>query len=213
MKVVAIVPIKLNNERLPNKNIKEFDNGQPLCSFLLNTLNSVKNIDETYVYCSDELIKNYIPEGVKYLERSDALDTSKTSMTDILKAFIKEVDADIYVLSHVTSPFLKPESLYAAIEKVKTSEFDSAFSVEELHEFLWSDNEPNYDIQNIPRTQDLNPVYKETSGFYIFEKDIMKTHSRRIGFKPYLKTVSSIEGIDIDDKEDFDIANVVMNAN
>lgn len=42
MKVVAVVPIKLNNERLKNKNIKKFDNGEPLCTYLLNTLKKVK---------------------------------------------------------------------------------------------------------------------------------------------------------------------------
>ena len=40
MKTIAIVPIKLNNERLPNKNIKPFDNGAPLCHYIFETLNA-----------------------------------------------------------------------------------------------------------------------------------------------------------------------------
>jgi len=35
MKTVAVVPMKLNNSRLPNKNIKEFTNGKPLCHYIL----------------------------------------------------------------------------------------------------------------------------------------------------------------------------------
>lgn len=30
MKTVAVVPVKMNNERLPGKNTKCFDNGEPL---------------------------------------------------------------------------------------------------------------------------------------------------------------------------------------
>ena len=42
MKTVAIIPMKLNNERLPNKNTKELKNGKPLCSYILNTITKVK---------------------------------------------------------------------------------------------------------------------------------------------------------------------------
>ena len=70
MKTVAVVPMKMNSTRLPNKNIKAFDNGEPLCTYVLNTLLQVKNLDEIYVYCSDESIQEYLPTGIKYLTRS-----------------------------------------------------------------------------------------------------------------------------------------------
>ena len=34
MKVVAMIPIKLNNERVPGKNIKKFSDGTPLMSLI-----------------------------------------------------------------------------------------------------------------------------------------------------------------------------------
>ena len=54
MKVVALVPMKLNNRRLPNKNTKPFTNGKPLCHYILSTLLKVKEIDEIYVYTINE---------------------------------------------------------------------------------------------------------------------------------------------------------------
>lgn len=42
MKIVAIVPMKLNNTRLPQKNTKSFTNGKPLCYYILNTLLKIK---------------------------------------------------------------------------------------------------------------------------------------------------------------------------
>lgn len=212
MKVVAVVPMKLNNERLPNKNIKKFYNGDYLCTYVLNNLLDVKNIDEVYVYCSDESIKEYIPNESIYLKRSKSLDTNTTSMNEVLKSFANSVDADIYILCHATAPFISTNSISEGLEKVLSEEYDSSLSVVKMQEFLWKDNIPfNYDLSNIPRTQDLEPMYKETSGFYIFNKNTIINHDRRIGNNPYLKEVSLIEAIDIDDIDDFVIANAIFN--
>ncbi|WP_053983022.1 acylneuraminate cytidylyltransferase family protein [Niameybacter massiliensis] len=210
MKTVAVVPMKLNNERLPNKNTKAFHNGKPLCHYILSTLLEVKGIDEVYVYCSNAKIKKYIPNGVKYLSRKQSLDTASTKMNEVLKCFAQDVDADIYLMTHATSPFIASKSIEIALELVKTGKYDSALAVQRIQEFIWKDNRPfNYDLANIPRTQDLESLYSETSGFYIYNKEIILEHNRRIGFKPYLKEVSKIEAVDIDEPEDFQIANAI----
>ena len=210
MKVVAIIPIKLNNERLPNKNTKLFSNGKPLCSYIFDTLLKVEKIDEIYIYCSNPKIKEYLPEGITFLRRNQHLDSDTTSMNQVLKEFLDEVDADIYVLSHATSPFIKADTISSALEKVISSGYDSALAVSKLQEFLWRDNKPsNYNLEKIPRTQDLPEMYYETSGFYIFRKIVLQEFGRRIGFKPFLQEVSKIEAIDIDELEDFMIANAV----
>ena len=212
MKIVAVVPMKLNNERLPGKNTKKFDNGEPLCCYILNTLLNSKYIDEVYVYCSNESIKEFLPKGVKFLKRSTNFDTSTTSMNQILSAFSNVINADIYVLSHATSPFVKIDSIDEALEQVIYHNYDSAFAVKKIQDFLWKDGKPfNYDLTNIPRTQDLPIMYSETSGFYIFKNDIITKYNRRIGFNPYIKEASEIESIDIDEEQDFKIANAIFN--
>lgn len=106
-KVTAVVPMKLNNRRLPQKNTKSFTNGKPLCYYILSTLLKIDGIDDVYVYCSNPDIREFIPEGVKYLKRSESLDTDSTKMNDVLKSFAMEVDSDIYVMTHTTAPFVK----------------------------------------------------------------------------------------------------------
>lgn len=208
MKTVAVIPMKLNNERLPKKNTKMFKNGRPLCSYIFNTLRKVKNIDNIYVFCSDESIKEYLPNNIVFLKRSEDLNKNTTTMNEVLKAFANVVDADIYVLAHTTAPFVNYESFEKCIDKVKNEDYDSAFSVKKIQEFLWMNGKPlNYELENIPRTQDLPTIYSETCGFYIFKKDVLEKYNRRIGKKPYLHEVNSIEAIDIDDSFDFDIAD------
>jgi CMP-N-acetylneuraminic acid synthetase len=212
MKIIAVVPMKLNNERLANKNTKPFEKGKPLCSYILETLIKVNEIDEIYVYCSNPKIQEFIPKGIKFLKRSETLDTSSTSMNEVLKCFSEDVDADIYLMTHATSPFVKCSSIENALSEVKSGEYDSALAVHKVQEFLWKDGEPfNYDLSNIPRTQDLPKLFSETSGFYIYKKEIIQDYNRRIGFKPYLQEVTKIEATDIDEMDDFLIANAIFN--
>lgn len=211
-KIVAIVPMKLNNRRLPQKNTKVFKNGKPLCYYILSTLLTIEEIDEVYVYCSNPDIKDYIPEDVKYLKRSESLDQDTTKMNEVLKAFAKDVSADVYVMTHTTAPFVSANSIKLGIEAVLGKEYDSAFAAKKLQDFLWKDGSPfNYELDNIPRTQDLPALYEETSGFYIYEKDVITSLGRRIGKKPYIVEVGEIESIDIDEEEDFMIAEAIYN--
>ena len=57
----------------------------------------------------------------------------------------------------------------------------------------------------MPRTQDITPVMIETSGFYIFTKSLIN-EGRRIGDNPYIEELDYVQSIDIDNKEDYDLA-------
>lgn len=212
MKIVAVVPIKLNNERLPNKNIKPFDNGLPLCHYIFETLKKINNIDEIYVYCSNPKIKEYIPNNVKFLKRSETLDQNSTKINEVLTAFANDVAADIYIMTHATAPFISPKSIEKGLDAVISGEFDSSFAAKKIQTFLWKDNKPfNYDLDNIPRTQDLSPLFEETSGFYIYKWNTIVNNNRRIGKNPFMVEISTIESCDIDTQEDFVIANAIFN--
>lgn len=212
MKTVAVVPMKLNNRRLPQKNTKSFTNGKPLCSYILSTLLKVSGIDEVYVYCSNPDIKDFIPEGVNYLKRSESLDQDSTKMNEVLKCFAEDVPADIYVMTHTTAPFISSESIEKGLNAVLSGEYDSSFAAKKLQDFIWKDGKPfNYELDNIPRTQDLEPLFEETSGFYIYRSEVMTKLNRRIGDKPFITEVGEIESIDIDEPEDFEIADAVFN--
>lgn len=210
MKIVAFVPIRLNSKRVVGKNLKLLGN-KPLLKYVFEKLLNVKSIDEVYAYCSSDEIVQYLPEGVKFLKRSISLDSDETLGHEIYSAFVKDVDADIYVLAHTTSPFIKPESISSAIDKLIYDNFDSAFSVEKIQTFTWYKNSPlNYSLTLVPRTQDLEPIYVETSAFFIFKKEIWTLHGRRIGFKPYLQVVDKVEAVDIDNPEDFQLAELIV---
>ena len=189
-------------------------NGRPTCDYIFETISEVETIDEKYVYCSDETIKSYIhpykEKGLKFLKRDSYLDGFQVKGLEIIEHFVKDVDADIYVLTHVTQPFTKSDSIKKALEKVVSGEYDSAFSAVTLQDYMWKDGKPlNYDMKNIVRTQDLEPIYMETGAFFIFKKEVFTELGQRIGNKPYIYEIDQFEAVDIDTAEDFRFAEAV----
>lgn len=206
MKVAAFVPIKLNSQRVKNKNILPLG-GRPLCWHVFHALLQAEGIDEVYCYCSDEAIREYIPSEAIFLKRDPVLDGQLVKGFDIYERFIQDVDADIYVLCHATSPFIRAETIARGVRAVREEGCDSAFSAQRVQTFAWYQGKPiNYDINDVPRTQELEPVFVETSAFFIFQKDVFVKHRRRIGFHPCICETGDVESIDIDEPEDYEFA-------
>lgn len=213
MKIVSFIPIKLNNQRLPGKNTMLL-NDRPMCDYIFETISNVDLIDEKFIYCSDKAIEPYIAPykeaGLKFLQRDSYLDGFQIKGLEIIDRFVKDVDADIYVLTHVTQPFTKSESIRNALEKVISGEYDSAFSAVVLKDYMWMNGKPfNYDMKNIIRTQDLEPIYMETGAFFIFRKEVFTELGQRIGNKPYIYEIDQFEAVDVDTAEDFEFAKAV----
>ena len=210
MKTVAMIPIKLNNQRLPGKNIKTFSDGTPLMQMIQESCLNAKTIDKVYIYCSSEDVRPYVRPGVKFLKRPAWLDGDTANCNDIIREFMKEAPADIYVASHATGPFTQSASIDACVTEVMGGEYDSGFLANGMRQFLWSKGTAlNFDVQHFPRTQDLDPVYCETPGAYVFTKETFLKYDRRVGIKPYIHPVSEIESRDIDTEEDFRIADAI----
>ncbi len=212
MRVVAFATIKLNSERVPHKNLQPIGS-RPLCHHILNTALQVDKIDDVIVYCSDENVTRYIPEDARFIKREEWLDGNEIRAKDTYTAFLKDVDADIYIAMCTTSPFTRKETLENALNKVVYEGYDSAFTARKFQTFAWYQGEPiNYDLGNVPRTQDMEPVFIETSAFFIFRKELWTNHGRRIGFRPYIQEVDEIEAVDIDTMEDLKFAQILAES-
>lgn len=213
MRIVAIMPIKLNNERCPGKNTRILGD-KPLLQYELCSLLQTGMCDSINVYCSNEAIISYLPKEVNFIKRPKFLDLPTSNFTTIFENFLQTIDADIYVYAHATAPFIKVETMIECIEAVKSKQYDSAFCAVKLQDYLWRNGEPlNFDASNIPRTQDLEPIFQETSGIYVFTKEVFLKYKRRIGITPYIKEVTFKESIDIDNPEDFSLAELFVNIN
>lgn len=209
--VVAIVPIKLKNTRLPGKNTKILD-GKPLLSYILKNLNESQRISRIVVCCSDMGLKHYLPEYVDFLHRPIELDQDDANFTELFSFIQEQIMADIFVYAHATAPFISTASIDKCIMAVAEEGFDSAFSAKKFQDYLWSSafTPVNFDPSLVPRSQDLPVLFRETSGIYAFTNDLFVENKRRIGTNPKAIEVDWIEAIDINEQEDFDLATLII---
>lgn len=206
MRIVAFVPIKLNNQRLPGKNLLPLG-GKPMCGRIFEALLEVDGLDEVVAYCSDDALVPYLPVGVRFLRRRRALDGDLVKGAEIYSSFLSEVEADAYVLAHATSPFVKPESIQRGVDALLSGEHDSAFAAQRVQTFAWFRGEPlNYSLDDVPRTQDIEPVWVETSAFYAFRREVFERGGRRIGDSPLIVEVDGMEAVDVDEPADYELA-------
>ena len=209
----AFICIRFNNTRLPNKNILNLNN-KPLCYWIFDKLQYVNGLNNIYVYCSDKKIMNYIPKNIKFIKRDKKYDGNEILANELLKSFTEIVKSDYYLLCHATCPFLKVSTIQSLIDKfnINIDKYDSAFTCKKYKTFLWDKKNPlNFKLDNIPRTQDMDPFYIENVGAYLYSYNEIIKNNRRIGKNPLLINVSDIECVDIDNEEDYLYAKKIEN--
>jgi CMP-N-acetylneuraminic acid synthetase len=211
-RTIAIVPMRHNSERVPGKNYRLLA-GYPLYHHIIRTLGKVSSIDHIVIDTDSEFIIDdcsvNFPD-VQVLVRPENLRDGNIAMNDVLLNTLKQVEADVVIQTHSTNPFLKPETVSAALENFNqpNSECDSLFSVTRLQTRLWdARTQPvNHDPAVLLRTQDLAPLFIENSCFFIFTPTLLREHGTRIGPNPSMFEMSTLEALDIDIEEDFTLA-------
>jgi CMP-N-acetylneuraminic acid synthetase len=214
-RTIAIVPMRHNSERVPGKNYRDLA-GVPLYHHVVRTLKAVKEIDLIVIdtdsdFIIDDCTLNF--PDVQLLIRPEELRDGGIAMNDVLMNTLDQVGSDIVIQTHSTNPFLKSETVSAALKKFAalTPEYDSLFSVTRLQARLWDSKTQavNHDPSILLRTQDLAPLYIENSCFFIFTPELLRKHGTRIGPKPSMFEMSALEAIDIDTEEDFALAQAI----
>ncbi len=214
-RIVALLPMKANSERVKGKNFKDF-NGKPLFRWILDTLLSLEEVGQIIINTDarDILAEKGLVDSDKILirDRKPDLCGDFVSMNKILADDINSVDADCYLMTHTTNPLLSNQSIREAIAKFSHAYeqklADSLFTVNKVQSrFYRKDCSPvNHDPNNLIRTQDLEPWYEENSNLYIFTKEAFLRKQARIGEAPLLFESSKYESIDIDGPEEWELA-------
>jgi CMP-N-acetylneuraminic acid synthetase len=214
-RTVAVVPMRHNSERAPGKNYRLLA-GIPLYHHVVRTLASVPEIDLIVVDTDSDFIiddcAEHFPQ-VQVLLRPEHLRDGNIAMNDVLLNTLDQVDADVVLQTHSTNPFLKADTLSAALKRFNAPgrEFDSVFSVTRLQARLWdAETRPvNHDPSVLLRTQDLAPLFIENSCFFIFTPELLRERGTRIGARPLMVEMAPLEAVDIDNEEDFSLAAAI----
>ena len=217
MKIIALLPMKGYSERVPNKNMRLF-NGRPLYHCVADVLEACQFVSSFVINTDSQVIsedaaKHY--SKVRIIKRPQELCGDFVPMNEIIQYDMAASDGEHFVQTHSTNPLLTPETLGRAAEEYfnALATFDSLFSVTRLQTRLyWASGDPvNHNPGELIRTQDLPPVFEENSNIYLFSKTSFKSAgNKRIGLKPKMFEISKMEAIDIDEEEDFKLAETLF---
>ncbi|OGJ49672.1 3-deoxy-D-manno-octulosonate cytidylyltransferase [Candidatus Peregrinibacteria bacterium RIFOXYB2_FULL_32_7] len=112
MKVVAIIPARLESTRLPNKPLLDID-GLPMAIHVLKRTMLCNDVDEVYVAtCNQEIIDAVERYGGKGLMTSAEHPTG----TDRIVEAIDNIDCDLVVNVQGDEPLIRPEHISASIK-------------------------------------------------------------------------------------------------
>ena len=216
-KIVALLPMKANSERVKGKNFREF-NGKPLFRWILDTLLAIKEIDQVIINTDarEILAENGLVETDRIVirDRKQEICGDMVSMNLIIEDDVNNVDADIYLMTHTTNPLMTANTVGSALESFQAQKdnggADSLFTVDKIQTRFYREDcsAVNHDPDNLLRTQDLEPWFEENSNLYIFTKEAFDKTNARIGKNPMMYETSKFESIDIDTPEDWDFAIV-----
>lgn len=215
-KIVALVPMRNQSERVPGKNYRELA-GKPLFHHIIATLQAVPELSEIVVDTDSDPIKDGLAAhfpSVTVLDRPETLRGGDIPMNAVLLHDTAQVPADFYLQTHSTNPLLRAETVSGAIAAFLATQpgADSLFSVTALHTRLYDaeGGAINHNPAELLRTQDLPPVYEENSCIYIFSRATLEAHGHRIGASPIMHPIPTEEAWDIDEELDFQVADFLM---
>jgi CMP-N-acetylneuraminic acid synthetase len=219
MKIVALIPFWLDYKTSINgiecRPLIHIG-GESLINRTVKMLNRVDSIDEVVVFSSNEIFLDSLNDEAQYkfLKRSKHLDSNDVSIEDVIENFLLNSDADIIVLIHPKSPFIRPETIQDCINKVLSPDFDSAFVASLVRKHAWFKGELINCSRNgdTPLLPNIDPILVETSSVYVFTKKLFDSERHRIGERPYVKEVGHFEGFEIDREDDFEMAELIINA-
>jgi CMP-N-acetylneuraminic acid synthetase/phosphoglycolate phosphatase-like HAD superfamily hydrolase len=213
MTIAAIVPLKIDSRRIPNKNFLDLA-GKPLAYHIFSTLCDISLIDDVFCYCSNSEILTFLPANVKLLPRPEYLDADSIKANELFAYAVNAISHEICVLCQAPGPFIKKTSITNGIEAVDSGLYSCAVGVRKLQTYCWHEGKAlNYDPRNIPQTQSVEPVYIETSGLYVFKRDDYLKQGSRITSTPKFIELSYKESVDIDYPEDYALAEALSHFN
>ena len=214
--MIFFIIIKHNSQRIKNKNFKKIGKLE-LWKHLITTLKGEKVFIDTD---SPKIIKSCIksfPWVKAYSRNKEFIKLEKTKKASptlqMIKNFLSKYvnnPNEVIVTTHVTSPFLKLKTIKKAAKKL--SNFDSVAAVTKDYNFAWIEKSKqklipiNFNPKIITKTQNLNPIVQSNGAFFIFKKKTFMKYNNRLGKKPYYFEMNFPESIEIDVKEDLDLA-------
>lgn len=218
---IAIITARGGSKRIPRKNVKAFC-GRPIIEYSIEAALQSGCFDEVMVSTDDEEIADIAKKAgaaVPFM-RSEATANDFATTADVLKEVFDTYQNNGKQFTNAcciypTAPFVTAEKLKEAMKTLAETEATTVMPVVQYsfppqRALVIRDENltPQYPEYQLKRSQDLEPVYHDAGQFYCFSVEDFLREGKVIGEKTKALIVSDLEVQDIDNEEDWKIAEM-----
>ncbi len=222
MKCLAIIPARGGSKGLPRKNVLPLA-GKPLIAHNIEQARLAERVDRVIVSTDDAEIAAISRQyGAEVVWRPDEISGDSASSESALLHALEHLrnsegyQPDLLVFLQCTSPLTRAEDIDGAIETLLADDADTALAVIPFHYFLWQPTENgnamgiNHDKRVRPLRQERKPQYLETGAVYVMRVSGFVQAKHRFFGKTTLYVMPSERRLEIDERVDLDIAEVLL---
>jgi CMP-N-acetylneuraminic acid synthetase/quercetin dioxygenase-like cupin family protein len=220
MKIVGMIPARLGSKRIFQKNLRILG-GKPLIAHIIESAISSNKFDEIYINSESdifkEIAKNY---GIKFYKRNENLAGDSNINDEFLIDFARNIESDICIQLLPTSPFVESNQIASFVDELLNNKFDTLVSTSRHQIAAIYDGKPINFTFNEPHrsSQTMNPVYTYATvlmGWNTMQL-IKNYETNGYGYhgeegKTGYYELSGLASIDIDNEDDFILAEYVAN--
>ena len=221
IKILGIIPARGGSKSIPLKNIKLINN-KPLINYSIEGALKSKIFDHIIVSTDHKKIKKISSKYKKIIvfDRTKKISSDNASTEVVVKDVLKKIQdlknytPDWVFILEPTSPLRSIETIKKAKKIIKNKKnFNSLISIKKI------DHDParlnkdklNFIFKRTNNRQKRIPLYCETSTLYCVKNNYFLKRKKIVEEKPLGFLIPKIESIDINDIEDFKIAEKILN--
>ncbi|GAB3540713.1 pseudaminic acid cytidylyltransferase [Spirosoma fluminis] len=221
MSNIAIITARGGSKRILRKVIRPFL-GKPIMLYSIETALQAGLFDEVMVSTEDEEIAELAEQhgaSVPFRRSATTADDFATTadvLNEVLAAFRQRNQTFTYACClYPTAPFVTPQLLQQAFDKLQSGDFDCVFPVQRFgfpvqravtfkdDRLTWLQPE-----HALTRSQDLQPAYHDAGQFYFFNVAAFQQKGRLLTDNTSGLVISEMQAQDIDYEEDWQVAEL-----
>ncbi|MDZ4796388.1 MAG: pseudaminic acid cytidylyltransferase [Bacteroidota bacterium] len=226
MRSIAIIPARGGSKRIPRKNIKEFL-GKPIIAYSIEAALNSGLFDEVMVSTDDEeiaLLSQQLGAQVPFLRSAENANDFATTVDVLIEVIGHYENAgkkyEYGCCLYPTVPFITSKLLEKAKKQIVKNGYDCVFPIlpftYPIQRALKLGSDGRIELFQpeflTKRSQDLTPAFHDSGQFYWFSIPAVLEHKTLWTKNTGALTISEMDAHDIDNLEDWKIAEFKYKA-
>ena len=216
--VVALIPVREGSQRVKKKNFKPFANEKSLLNLKIKQLQESDCFDKIYISSDSDLAKDIThEEGASFLYRDPYMCGHEARLYEYNNYMLNTIPGNpVVAWTMTTAPIFDDyKDVVLKYLSMDYKLYDSLITVIPHNGFLVDSNAKpincSFGHWHL-LTQELREAFEITGGVYMAKKSDQIKWSYWFGPKAYLYQTSKMKSIDVDDEEDFKIAEILHSS-